>query len=94
VVIASGGYPGSYEKGKLMSGMDEAAAAEATIVFHAGTRRAGDGLVTNGGRVLGVTGLGETFEQARDRAYAAVGLIDFEDMFFRTDIAARAVGCD
>ncbi len=94
VVIASGGYPGGYEKGKLMSGMDEAAAAEATIVFHAGTRAVGDGLVTNGGRVLGVTGLGESFEQARDRAYTGVGLIDFESMFFRNDIAERAVGCD
>ncbi len=94
VVIASGGYPGSYRKGKLMSGMDEASAAESTIVFHAGTRAVGDGIVSNGGRVLGVTGLGETFQLARDSAYTTVGLIDFEDMFFRNDIAERAVGCD
>ncbi|MCD6359357.1 MAG: phosphoribosylamine--glycine ligase [Armatimonadetes bacterium] len=94
VVVASGGYPGAYEKGKLISGLEEAAAIEGTVVFHAGTRRAGSGIVTNGGRVLGVTALGATFEQARDRAYNAVGLIDFEDMYFRTDIATRAVGRD
>ena len=94
VVVASGGYPGSYEKGKLMSGLDEADALPETIVFHAGTRRAGDSHITSGGRVLGVTALGASFQQARDRAYHAVGLIDFEDMYFRTDIALRAVGRD
>ncbi len=94
VVVASGGYPGSYEKGKLMSGLDEAGAVDSAIVFHAGTRKAGDDCVTNGGRVLGVTALGENFEQARARAYEAVGMVDFEEMYFRTDIAARAVGRD
>jgi len=91
VVVASGGYPGSYEKGKLISGLEEAAAVEGVTVFHAGTRKAGSGYVTSGGRVLGVTALGDSFAQARERAYRAVELIDFEDMYFRTDIAQRAV---
>ncbi len=94
VVIASGGYPGHYEKGREITGLKEAEADENVIVFHAGTKRFGRRYMTDGGRVLGVTALGKTFEEARDRAYNGVGRIDFEDMYFRTDIAERAVGSE
>jgi phosphoribosylamine--glycine ligase len=88
VVIASGGYPGSYAKGKVISGLDQAAQVEGVQVFHAGTARAGDKVVTSGGRVLGVTALGETVEDARSRAYQATRLIAFEEACYRGDIAA------
>ncbi|MGI5818871.1 MAG: phosphoribosylamine--glycine ligase [Armatimonadota bacterium] len=91
VVCASGGYPGSYETGKQITGLREAGEQEGVVVFHAGTERMGRRYFTDGGRVLGVTALGPTFAQARDRAYQAVGLIDFEDMYFRSDIAERAI---
>ncbi len=72
VVLTSAGYPGSYEKGKLITGIEDAAAMENVTVYHAGTAVNEDGeLVTSGGRVLDVTALGETFEAARDLAYAA-----------------------
>ena len=91
MVVASGGYPHKYEKGKVINGLDEAGAMEDVIVFHAGTKKADGQIVTNGGRVLGVTALGDTFRQARDRAYEAVSKISFEKMYFRRDIALRAV---
>lgn len=91
VVVASGGYPHEYEKGKMITGIDEAEALEDVVVFHAGTARRDGQLVTNGGRVLGVTALGDTFAQARDRAYQAVRRIHFEKMYYRSDIALRAV---
>lgn len=91
VVCASGGYPGSYETGKRISGLKDANAEDNVVVFHAGTERMGRSYFTDGGRVLGVTAMGETFEEARDQAYHAVGLIDFDDMYFRTDIAERAI---
>jgi len=91
VVVASGGYPGHYDKGKLISGLAEAEAKDEVVVFHAGTARRDDDFITNGGRVLGVTALGSSFRAARDRAYNAVRLIDFEKMYYRTDIALRAV---
>ncbi|MDR2196461.1 MAG: phosphoribosylamine--glycine ligase [Coriobacteriales bacterium] len=92
VVLASGGYPGAYEKGRPIKGLAAAEALEDVLVYHAGTRRTADGLlVTAGGRVLNVTALGATFEQARDRAYEAVELIDFEGAFYRRDIGARAL---
>ncbi|MGD9496622.1 MAG: phosphoribosylamine--glycine ligase [Armatimonadota bacterium] len=91
VVCASAGYPGSYEKGKEITGLKEAEADERVIIFHAGTKRMGRRYLTDGGRVLGVTALGATWAEARDRAYNAVGAIDFEGMYFRTDIAERAV---
>jgi len=94
VVVVSGGYPGPYEKGKLITGLREAASLESTVIFHAGTARRGAQYVTNGGRVLGVTALGGTYQKARDTAYNAVGLIDFDGIYFRTDIAERAVGLD
>lgn len=91
VIVASGGYPGAYEKGKVISGLDAAAAVPNAIVFHCGTKRTADGAVaTSGGRVLSVTGLGATLRDAVDTAYAAVGKITFEGAFHRTDIAHRA----
>ena len=92
VVLASGGYPGSHEVGRAISGLDRAAALEGCVVFHAGTAVRGEEIVTSGGRVLAVSALGETFEQARARAYEAADLIDFEGKHHRRDIAERASG--
>jgi phosphoribosylamine--glycine ligase len=90
VVMASGGYPGAYEKGKPIRGLEAARAMKDVIVFHAATRRSGEELVTDGGRVLGVTALGDDFRRARGRAYAAVEAIHFEGAHYRRDIAWRA----
>jgi phosphoribosylamine--glycine ligase len=89
VVMASGGYPGDYEKGKEITGV-EAAATDATV-FHAGTRLTDGRLVTSGGRVFGVTALGTDVRAARDKAYAAVEKIDFDGAHYRRDIAAKAL---
>ena len=91
VVMASGGYPGSYAKGKPISGLEEAGALPNTKIFHAGTAKAGDQIVTNGGRVLGVTAWAETLSSARDAAYQAVERIHFEGAHYRHDIAAKAL---
>ena len=91
VVMASGGYPGSYAKGKAITGLDAANALPQTKVFHAGTTRAGDQIVTNGGRVLGVTALGKDLKSAQVAAYAAVEKIHFEGAQFRRDIADKAI---
>ncbi len=91
VVMASGGYPGSYEKGLPISGADEVAAQEDVVVFHAGTAHRNGKLVTDGGRVLGVTALGDTFDEAIRRAYAAVDCIHFDGAHFRRDIGSRAL---
>ena len=88
VVLASGGYPGSYRKGIPIRGLDQ---VKDSIVFHAGTARKDGGIVTNGGRVLGVTALGATLEEARKTAYADVARIDFEGKHCRTDIALKAL---
>ena len=89
VVLVSGGYPGAYDKGLPITGVP--GDTDDVVVFHAGTRQAGDGaLLTNGGRVLGVTARGATVAQARDRAYGAVRGIHWEGMAFRTDIAWRS----
>lgn len=85
VVIAAPGYPGSYPKGSPITGIT-AAEASGAIVFHAGTQIQGQSLVTNGGRVLAITALGEDFDQAFQRAYQAVKAIDFEGMYYRPDI--------
>lgn len=91
VVMASGGYPGDYETGKPITGLDAAGALDAVAVFHAGTRFGVDGqIVTDGGRVLGVTATGETFGEARERCYAAAGRIFFEGAHYRTDIGHHA----
>jgi phosphoribosylamine--glycine ligase len=92
VVMASAGYPGSYAKGKPIRGLEEASRLPDTKVFHAGTARINNQIVTNGGRVLGVTALGEGLAQARDRAYEAVQKIQFDGAQFRRDIAGKALG--
>lgn len=91
VVMASGGYPGSYAKGKMISGLADAAALPNTKVFHAGTACQGGEIVTNGGRVLGVTAWARGLAAARQAAYAAVDKIKFDGAHFRRDIAARAL---
>lgn len=92
VVMASGGYPGAYEKGKSITGIADAESAEGTIVFHAGTRTEDSDLQTNGGRVLNVTALAPDTQSAIAKAYKAVEKIAFEGAQYRTDIAYRAVG--
>ena len=87
IVLASGGYPGKYEGGKVITGIAQAEAMGATV-YHAGTRREGDALVTAGGRVLGVTALGNTLREAVDAAYAAARQIHFEGAHMRSDIGS------
>jgi phosphoribosylamine---glycine ligase len=88
LVAASGGYPSDFEKGKLISGLDDAKSVEGVVVFHAGTAQDDRGrFVTAGGRVLGVTARAKTLGDARTRAYEATGRIRFERMHYRTDIA-------
>jgi phosphoribosylamine---glycine ligase len=91
VVMTSGGYPGKYETGKPISGLDEVACMADVKVFHAGTKLENGRIVTDGGRVLGVTALGETLAHAKNRAYEAVGKISFRGAHFRTDIADKAL---
>ncbi|MGB9668131.1 MAG: phosphoribosylamine--glycine ligase [Thermosulfidibacteraceae bacterium] len=91
VVMASGGYPGSYEKGKKIHGLEEVAKMEKVKVFHAGTVKREDGFYTSGGRVLGVTALGSTIKEAIDRAYEAVSKIWWEKVHYRRDIGRKAL---
>ncbi len=91
VVMASGGYPGKYQSGHEITGLDKAAGQPDTQVFHAGTAMKKKKVVTKGGRVLGVTSLGDTVKQSIANAYKACGHIGFTDHFFRKDIGAKAV---
>jgi phosphoribosylamine--glycine ligase len=91
VVLASGGYPEAFEKGKVISGLDDAAALPGTLVFHAGSAERDGTIVTAGGRVLTVVGSGGDFAEARRRAYEAVGRISFEGAHYRKDIGIRAL---
>jgi phosphoribosylamine--glycine ligase len=91
VVMASQGYPGNYPKGKVITGLDEVAQMPGVKVFHAGTKVENGLVVTDGGRVLGVTALGNDLAQARDKAYEAVSRIHFQGAFYRRDIAAKAL---
>jgi phosphoribosylamine--glycine ligase len=91
VVISSGGYPGSYETGFEITGLDEANQVADTVVFHAGTAEKDGKVVASGGRVLGVTSLGNGVKQAIDRAYEACSKISFTNHFFRKDIGAKAL---
>lgn len=92
VVLTSAGYPGSYEKGKPITGIERAEALDGVRVYHAGTAIDENGtLVTSGGRVLDVTAVAPSFEEARSRAYTACTLIDFEGKTFRTDIGLKAI---
>ncbi|HEY8254077.1 MAG TPA: phosphoribosylamine--glycine ligase [Rhizomicrobium sp.] len=91
VVMASQGYPGPYQKGHVITGLDEAAALPGITLFHAGTERRGPDIVAVGGRVLNVTATGPTIAEARDRAYAAVAKIHWQGAFVRKDIGWRAL---
>lgn len=92
VVMAARGYPGSYEKGSEIKGLDAAGNVEGVTIFHAGTRMDGNRRLAAAGRVLNVTAEGETLQEARDRAYQAIDLIDWPDGFCRRDIGWRALG--
>jgi len=90
--MASGGYPGHYEKGKAITGLDRFEGDSTVIAFHAGTKKGlGDSLISSGGRVLGITALGPDIKSAIDNAYSAVKKVDLEGGFFRLDIGARAL---
>jgi phosphoribosylamine--glycine ligase len=91
VVMASQGYPGSYARGKVITGLDRASALPGVKVFHAGTKLERDFVVTDGGRVLGVTALGDTLVEAQRKAYEAVACIHFQGAFFRRDIGSKAL---
>ncbi|MEM9729510.1 MAG: phosphoribosylglycinamide synthetase C domain-containing protein, partial [Myxococcota bacterium] len=90
VVLASGGYPGSYEKGKAITGLDAASDVPHVTVFHAGTKFEEGQVVTSGGRVLSVTAIGENIDQAAERAYAAAAEITFDGKQHRLDIGHHA----
>lgn len=91
VVMAANGYPGAYDKGSPIGNLDVASAEEGIEIFHAGTALADDGLVSNGGRVLGITALGGSVRMAQQKAYRAVDLVDWDDGFCRWDIGWRAI---
>ena len=91
VVMAAKGYPGDYEKGTVIRGLDQAGAAEGVEIFHAGTARQGDALVATGGRVLNVTARAKTVKEAQQRAYQAIAKIDWPGGFCRSDIGWRAL---
>ncbi len=91
IVMASGGYPGNYEKGKEITGLDKAAGLKDVLAFHSGTAMKNGKIVTDGGRVLGVTGLGPAVAAAIDNAYKGVGAINFDGAHYRRDIGARAL---
>ena len=91
VVMASGGYPDAYEKGKAIRGLDETILLEGVTVFHAATKAQNGGIVTDGGRILGVTALASDLKSAVDQAYRGVGEIHFDRAHFRTDIGYRAL---
>ncbi len=88
VVMASGGYPESYEKGKVITGIDE---VEDAIIFHAGTKTENGTLVSNGGRVLNVVGSGETLQEAIDQSYSEINKINFDKAFYRSDVGAKGL---
>ncbi len=91
IVMASGGYPGNYEKGKKITGLDTAAGLKGVLVFHSGTAMKNGNIVTDGGRVLGVTGLGPAVAAAIDNAYKGAREISFDGAHYRRDIGARAL---
>ena len=93
VVLASAGYPGKYDVGREITGLADAAEISGAYVFHAGTRREGNKVLTSGGRVLNVVGMADTLEAAAEKAYEAAGKIQFHGKQFRRDIAARALKC-
>ena len=94
VVMASGGYPDPYQTGEIITGLADAAAIEGVNVFHAGTKRDGESVVTDGGRVLGVTATADGLHDAIQRAYHGVAAIQFANAHFRNDIGYRALERD
>ena len=90
--MAARGYPGAYEKGSAIKNLDAAAKVDGVEIFHAATKLSNGTLLANGGRVLNVTAMGSSVEQARARAYQAVDLIDWPGGFCRRDIGWRAIG--
>ena len=88
--MSSGGYPGSYEKGKVITGLDKAAKQDSVVVFHAGTALKKEKTVTAGGRVLGVTAIGNDLDEAISNAYETVAMIKWPGCFYRKDIGAKA----
>ncbi|OFW54517.1 MAG: phosphoribosylamine--glycine ligase, partial [Actinobacteria bacterium RBG_13_35_12] len=91
VVVASGGYPGKYQKGKVICGLERLEKMKNMIAFHAGTKFQDDQVITSGGRVLGITAWDDTISKAKERAYKAVKEMYFEDMYYRKDIALKAI---
>jgi len=91
VVLASGGYPEKPEKGKLIRGLDDLKRSKDVFVFHAGTKKVGKEYYTSGGRVLGVTAVGESYQDAIQKVYEAVSCVSFEGMQYRKDIGAKAL---
>ena len=91
VVLAAKGYPGDFANGTEIKGLDAAGQVPGVTVFHAGTKAVDGKIVANGGRVLGVTALGPSIEDAQKRAYEAVSLIDWKDGYYRRDIGWRAI---
>ncbi len=94
VIAASAGYPGSFKAGHPITGLEEASQGEGITIFHSGTSIADGALVTSGGRVLAVTAIADTLQKARDHAYAALDKIYFEGIYYRRDIAYRALQKD
>ena len=91
VVMAAKGYPGPVQKDTPIKGLERACSLDDVVIFHAGTRRSGDHILSHGGRVLGITATGSSVAQAQARAYEAIDLIDWPDGFCRRDIGWRAV---
>jgi phosphoribosylamine--glycine ligase len=91
VVLSSEGYPGNYEKGRVIKGVEDLKSEKDVFVFHAGTTFDNSKVVTSGGRVLGVTALGDDIREAKGRAYKAIEKIHFDGMHYRKDIADRAL---
>ena len=91
IVLASQGYPGKYEKGKQISGLEKFTHDEGICIFHAGTLKKDSAFVTNGGRVLGVTGVGNSIKEAIDKTYDACQKIHFDGVYYRKDIGFRAL---
>jgi len=91
VVMVSGGYPGDYSKGKVVEGLEDAATMSDVVVFHAGTKSDNGAVITSGGRVLGVTAVGDDLQKAVKQAYLAITKLKFDQAQYRTDIAAKAL---
>ena len=91
IVLASAGYPGNYEKGKEIKGIGGTESDDDIVIFHAGTKMEGDKLITNGGRVLGISAVGNTMREALQKAYKAIEKISFEGMQYRKDIGKKTL---